>query len=118
MLIVVFFTVANVFAHDFEVDGIYYNITNISEKTVAVTYKGTNALNRENYYKGDIIIPESVKYNNEKYIITSIGDNAFSLCDGVESIEIPNTVINIGEDAFNCCYVLSNITLSNSVVTN
>ena len=31
-------TVAN--AHDFEVDGIYYNITSSTDMTVAVTYRG------------------------------------------------------------------------------
>ena len=28
-------------AHDFEVDGIYYNILSVEDKTVEVTYKGT-----------------------------------------------------------------------------
>lgn len=27
-------------AHDFEVDGVYFNITNETEKTVEVTYEG------------------------------------------------------------------------------
>ena len=31
----------SVCAHDFEVDGIYYNITSSSNKTVEVPYKGT-----------------------------------------------------------------------------
>ena len=30
----------NAFAHDFEVDGIYYKITDTTAKTVEVTYKG------------------------------------------------------------------------------
>ena len=33
----------SVSAEDFEVDGIYYNITSDSEKTVEVTYKGMDS---------------------------------------------------------------------------
>ena len=62
-------------AYDFEVDGIYYNITDESNKTVAVTcsdYSGE--------YRGEIVIPESVVYNGNTYSVTSIGNYAFEIC--------------------------------------
>ena len=46
-----------VFAHDFEVGGIYYNITDATNKTVAVTYKGNYYKNYSNEYTGTVVIP-------------------------------------------------------------
>ena len=40
MLIAVLLTGSHAFAHDFEVDGIYYNILSETDKTVEVTYDG------------------------------------------------------------------------------
>ena len=46
-----------------------------------------------------IVIPEEI--NGEA--ITSIGDLAFSSCDNLTSIEIPNSVTSIGDLAFSGC---------------
>ena len=42
----------SVSAHDFEVDGIYYNITSQADKTVAVTYGGDFSVSYSNEYSG------------------------------------------------------------------
>ena len=47
-------------AHDFEVDGIYYNILSEWDKTVEVTYKGTSFLDYSNEYVGSVVIPATV----------------------------------------------------------
>ena len=47
-------------AHDFEVDGIYYNITDATNKTVAVTYRGSSYSAYSNEYAGSVVIPETV----------------------------------------------------------
>ena len=87
-------------AHNFEVDGIYYNITDATNKTVAVTYRGSSYAAYSNEYTGDVTIPETVTYNSVTYIVTSIGDEAFYDCSGLTSIEIPNSVTSIGSSAF------------------
>ena len=46
--------------------------------------------------------------------ITSIGDNAFSMCQNLTSITIPNSVTSIGKEAFFACD-LKSITIPNSV---
>ena len=46
-------------AHDFEVDGIYYNILSESDKTVEVTYKGL-LYDEFCVYTGNVVIPEIV----------------------------------------------------------
>ena len=47
-------------AHDFEVDGIYYNILSEEEKTVEVTYKGISYNQYIAEYGGNVVIPEYV----------------------------------------------------------
>ena len=83
---------STVIAHDFEVDGIYYNIT--STNTVEVTYKDTNY----NSYSGEVIIPSTVTHNNKTYTVTAIGDYAYYKSN-VYSITIPETVSSIGEQS-------------------
>ena len=95
-------------AHDFEVDGIYYNITSSTDLTVSVTYQGSSS-GDYNEYTGTISIPEAVTYNSNTYQVTSIGSSAFRLCNSLSSITIPGCVINIGEYAFEGCIGLKEI---------
>ena len=80
MLIAVLLTGVNAFAHDFEVDDIFYNITSDSDLIVEVTYKGDSYDSYSNEYSGNVIIPKSVTYNNNSYAVTSIGFYAFDEC--------------------------------------
>lgn len=90
-------------AHDFEVNGIYYNITDAAAKTVGVTYKGSYYNEYSNEYTGFVIIPQAVTYNGTTYSVTSIGGDAFSNCTGITGITIPNSVTSIGSHAFYYC---------------
>ena len=92
-------------AHDFEVDGVFYNKT--SDNTVAVTYKGYSYDSYSNEYIGDVVIPSSVDYNGATYSVTSIGYRAFEWCSSLTSIEIPNSVTSIGDEAFSDCESLT-----------
>ena len=98
-------------AHDFEVDGIYYNITSDSEMTVEVTS------NSSTVYSGDVVIPANVVYNGSSYDVTSIGNGAFSGCTGLTNITIPNSVASIRYEAFSGCTSLTDITIPSSVTT-
>ena len=49
--------------------------------------------------------------------VTSIGDFAFYLCSGLNSITIPKTVTSIGEYAFYQCFNLLSIDIPNSVTS-
>ena len=105
------------FAHDFKVDGIYYNITSVEDMTVEVTYGGTSSNFYSNEYSGTVTIPESVTYNEKSYSVTSIGYEAFYDCSGLTSITIPNSVTSIGDEAFYVCSGLTSITIPNSVTS-
>jgi hypothetical protein len=83
-------------AHDFELDGIYYNYTTGSGGTsVYVTYRGNYSYSYNNEYMGEVIIPESVTYNGKSYSVTSIGNYAFCDCSGLTSVTIPNSVTTL-----------------------
>lgn len=91
---------AVVAAHDFEVDGIYYNILSEEDKTVEVTYYGSNYNYQTNEYTGHVIIPEKITYNNTTYIVASIKEYTFSMCEQVTGVTIPSTIKSIGTAAF------------------
>ena len=104
-------------AHDFEVDGIYYNITSEAEKTVQVTYKGNNSGQYRNVYKDEVVIPETVCYNDATYNVTSINNFAFFDNQKLTSVIIGNKVETIGEYAFQNCIYLTNAVIGNNVTT-
>ena len=104
-------------AHDFKAGGIYYNITDATNKTVSVTYRGDYSNSYDNEYTGSVVIPESVTYNGTTYSVTSIGYGAFEDCTGLTSIEIPNSVTSIEHYAFCGCDGLTSITIPNSVTS-
>ena len=64
-----------------------------------------------------ISIPDFVYHNNIRYYVRSIGDDAFSGCSGLKSIEIPNSVTSIGSFAFSDCSGLTSIEIPNSVTS-
>ena len=102
-------------AHDFEVDGIFYNITDATNKTVAVTYKGTSYSQYFNEYTGSVVILESVTYNGKTYSVTSIEECAFEGCSGLTSITILDGVKSIAEHAFYNCSNVKSLYISSTI---
>ncbi len=91
---------ASLWAYDFEADGIYYNVTDETNKTVEVT---------SGSYSGKITIPSSVA----AYSVTSIGYAAFYYCSGLTEITIPSSITEIDSEAFNYCTGLTAVHITN-----
>ena len=96
-------------AHDFEVDGIYYNITSETDLTVEVTYRGDDYYSYSNEYSKAVTIPPSVIHDEKTYSVTRIGNEAFHGCSGLTSITIPSSVSSIGYEAFYWCSGLTSV---------
>ena len=102
-------------AHDFEVDGIYYKITNRTYGYAAVTYKGSSYTSAA--YSGSVNIPKEVTFNGTIYIVKSIGEQAFYNCRELTDITIQYGVTSIEKEAFANCSGLTGITIPGSVTT-
>lgn len=95
-------------AYDFEVGGIAYTITSLTDLTVEV----------EKLVKTDLTevhIPENVEYKGKSLKITGIANKAFKSNEKLNAIYFPNSIVNIGSAAFMDASVLSTINLPESV---
>ena len=93
-------------AHDFEVDGIFYGITDAENHTVAVTFSGNSYSEVADEYTGSVVIPSTVTYEDVTYSVTAVAESAFRDCAGLTYLFIPNSIVNVGNYAFNGCAAL------------
>ena len=110
----------NASAHDIAVanaDGktIYYTYIN-NNTELSVSYQGGSYSYYIEYW-GNVVIPESVTYNEKNYPVTSIGSYAFLDCSGLTSIIIPSSVTSIAYYAFGNCSGLTSVIIPNSVTS-
>ena len=113
--------------YSFKVGQLYYEITDATKREVAVRPEIKCQKNhRENYHNytnytdenrptGVITIPTTVVYEGDNYSVKSIGDDAFSGCTGLTSINIPNGITSIGEYAFSRCSGLTSIIIPSGI---
>ncbi len=96
---------------------LYYQITDNENHYVTVVSPEFGIYN----LNGEMTIPDVVTNVNVNdsisYKVTGIGDNAFSGCTGLTSVEIPNSVTSIGDSAFSFCIGLASLTIGNSVTS-
>lgn len=101
------------FAYDFDVDGIYYNITDTTNGEVEVTYETSSYAS----YSGDVVIPDTVTYDSVIYTVTGIGRSAFRNSKSMTSVIIPESVTSIGNYAFYACRGLTSIDIPDGVTS-
>lgn len=103
-------------AHDFETDGIYYNITSDTDLTVEVTFRGDDYVQHDEY-SGTVTIPSTVSYSGKMYSVTSIGVTAFAGCSSLAAVTIPESVMSIRSAAFGKCGSLASINIPEGVTS-
>ena len=102
-------------AETVEINGIWYNLVNISKVKTAEVTRNPNLDLYSGSYWGDIVIPKTVTYEGLDYTVTSIGGHAFFVCHGLNSIVIPTSVTTIGYEAFWHCDHMKSITIEGSI---
>lgn len=83
-----------------------YSIDKTSRKATVTNYYGSSM---------NVIIPQTVTYNDVEYKVTEIGSSAFKEVL-IETVQIPETVGVIGNGAFQNCARLKSITLPENLV--
>ncbi len=73
--------------------------------------KGILQLDKYLGVSGDVTVPEIAIYGGKSYVLTEIGDSAFSECSEVTSILLPEEITSIEGYAFSKCTGLTSITL-------
>ena len=96
-------------AADFMVDSISYNI--IGDNEVEVTSRGNPK------YRGEVVIPATVVNDGITYHVTRIGAYAFSSCQELTLVDIPEGVTELGTYAFSNSPKLEYVEFPNSLVT-
>ena len=112
---------ANLWAyHDFKSGDCYYNIiSNTPPYTVRVAqgwqiYEGSWAIIP---YVGDIVIPDSVIYNNICYKVVAIQDLIFANCPALTSVKVGNNIRIISKHCFANNPRLKKVFLPESITT-
>jgi hypothetical protein len=112
------------------IDGVYYVLNNEEKTAEVVEPSGFR-------YQGDIVVPDTVKQDGTDYAVTSLGEGAFMQstltsvqlpkktlrvigpyafleCEGLTTVDIPETVTTIGTAAF-AAYDLTHMHIPASV---
>lgn len=90
-----------------EIDGIAYNI-NLKTGLTEVTSNSAHP------YSGNIVIPETIVYEDIEYTVTGIGGQAF-FQKNIISITFPNSITSIGVSAFLGCHALTSVEIPEHV---
>ncbi len=103
----------SVWAYDFDVDGIYYNILE-DGATVEVTYASTSY----GSYSNNVSVPETVTHDNKEYSVVGVGESAFRKCYSLIDVTLPNSITYLGDYAFymTASFFFKSIDLSNTSI--
>ncbi len=90
---------------------LYYKIVDFGEVNVWYQEEYPELLG------GFVKIPRTVRYNDENYVVTGIGNGCFSNCIRVQGMELPTTMFYIGNAAFAHCTDLRFIEMPKTLTT-
>ncbi|MBR4213898.1 MAG: leucine-rich repeat domain-containing protein [Bacteroidales bacterium] len=91
----------------FLLNGLFYRITDFDNNFVQVFSYETTITN--------LVIPDTVTFNDKKYAVKSIANNTFENCSVTKTITLPKTIEYIGKSAFYNCAKLTTINLPEKI---
>lgn len=97
---------------DFEVNGLYYNVVDLVNRTCEVTF---DTPYYSSYNQEKIVIPESVQYQGRTFQVVGISHDAFNGSKLVKKLTVPKSIKAIGENAFWNCSGLSELNIDNQI---
>lgn len=97
---------------DFEVNGLYYNVVDLANRTCEVTF---DTPYYSSYNQDEIVIPESVHYQGRTFQVVGISHDAFNGSKLVKKLTIPKSIKTIGKNAFSGCSGLSELNIDNQI---
>ena len=100
----------SVYAYDFEVDGIQYDITSFTELTAT-------AVGVSDVIEGDLTIPSTVDYMGKTLSIIRIDDNFLNGNNRITDINVCDGIASIGSNAFAACNMLKSASIPASLTT-
>lgn len=83
-------------------NGISYVVS--KDESVSITVPKT--------ISGKVVLPSAIQLKDRQYSITNLGNNLFSNCVNLTSIEIPSSVTSIASTAFDGCAKLESIVVN------
>ena len=93
------------------IDGVNYVLSSDGEVNTATVVAG------DKKYAGHVAIPSIVTYAGIQYKVTAVDNEAFSQCDGLQSITFGDNVTTIGDKAFLGCNQLTEVVLPQSLTS-
>lgn len=80
-------------AQMFKDGNIFYALTTANNETVAMVYLDLEKYQKgEGTYSGNLVIPETAKYEGKSYTVIGVSELAFLNCSELKSISVPKTV--------------------------
>lgn len=101
------------YAEQIEQDGIIYDLYVENLNGYVYNFATAVGYNHEKDLSPSIVIPEYI--GDVGYIVKSIGDEAFADCESIESVSLPNSIVEIGALAFANCVSLEVINFPESL---
>lgn len=98
----------SIYAYDFEIDGIRYDITSFTELTVKASSISETIV-------GELTIPSEVEFNGKVLKVIEICDDFASSNLQISSLSVDEGIISIGARAFKNCANLATVNIAQSV---
>lgn len=98
----------NALSYDFEVEGICYEITSFTELTVTATSVSEKT-------EGFLNVPSFVEFNGKNLKVTKIADSFIANNFKIVDVVIGDSILSIGANAFSNCNELNSITIKGSL---